>query len=366
MRRLCSSLAASLLAAVSWGSAQATTLFMGAYPDSVLVFDEGKGAVVQRIPLESGLPTSLRQSADKKRIYVTTITHSGIEVIDPATRKVVESFSLNTPTTHYRFNGGAPDPTGKYFYTVIEQIDKKLDHYEVSKPKYAVIDVEKKTISNTFDVASEDENGARGYRNLMAVSPDGKYIYQFRNKVVILDASTFKVIERMDLSTPEEAGIDSVNLGGTLESITQPGQFVALFNASDPYVHNRVFGIARFDLSTRQVDFTPIGPAPATMAGLQVSPDGKAAYTVVSTGGNLGNKRCEFWRFDMATKSIQQKAEFSCRTRFTLGMSGDGAKLYIYGAGFQIEVYDTRTLKYERTWDLNSDITGAGMIVTQR
>jgi hypothetical protein len=44
-------------------------------------------------------------------------------------------------------------------------------------------------------------------------------------------------------------------------------------------------------------------------------------------------------------------------------MAGDGKKLYFYGAGFEIEVYDAATLKYERTWDLSNDITGAGMIV---
>jgi hypothetical protein len=364
MRHLGSSLAVLLAAAGVCGAAQAATLFMGAYPDSLLVFDEAKGAMVQRIPLETGLPTALRLSDDKKRLYVTTITKSGIEVIDPTTRKVITEFSLNTPTTRYRFNGGAPDPTGKYFYTVLEQIDKKQDHYEVSKPKYAVIDLEKKVIARTYDVAEEDENGNRGFRNLLTASPDGKYLYQFRDKVIVLDTSNFKVVDRIDLATPEEAGIANVNLGGTLDSITQPGQFVSLFNASDPYIHNRVFGIARFDLGTRQVDFTPIGPAPDTMAGLQVAPDGKAAYTVVSTGGRLGNKRCEFWRFDMASKSIQQKAEFSCKTRFTFGMSGDGKKLYIYGASFQIEVYDAKTLKYEKTWDLNNDITGAGMAIT--
>jgi hypothetical protein len=43
-------------------------------------------------------------------------------------------------------------------------------------------------------------------------------------------------------------------------------------------------------------------------------------------------------------------------------MSHDGKKLYIYGASFEIEVYDAATLKYERTWDLNNDITGAGLI----
>ena len=51
-----------------------------------------------------------------------------------------------------------------------------------------------------------------------------------------------------------------------------------------------------------------------------------------------------------------------CRTRFTLGISADGKKLYIYGAGFEIEVYDAATLKYEKTWDLNNDVAG-GIVV---
>ena len=98
------------------------------------------------------------------------------------------------------------------------------------------------------------------------------------------------------------------------------------------------------------------------MTGLQVTPDKNHAYTVITTGTH-GNKRCEFWHFDMANDQITQTAEVPCRTRFSFGMSGDGKKLYIYGAGFEIEVYDAATLKHERTWDLKNDITGAGMIV---
>ena len=123
-----------------------------------------------------------------------------------------------------------------------------------------------------------------------------------------------------------------------------------------------VFGIGRFDLTTRQVNFTPIGPAPDGMAGLQVAPDKKNAYTVI-TNGIHGNKRCEFWAFDLATNHIAQTTEVACRSRFSFGMAGNGKKLYFYGAGFEIEVYDAVSLKYERTWDLNNDVTGAGMIV---
>ena len=91
------------------GMAGAGTLFFGAYPDSVLAFDEATGKVVDRIKLETGLPTSLRLSLDRKTIFVTTNTKSGIEVIDVGTRKVLKKFTLNTDTHHYRFTGGTPD-----------------------------------------------------------------------------------------------------------------------------------------------------------------------------------------------------------------------------------------------------------------
>jgi DNA-binding beta-propeller fold protein YncE len=349
---------------LSCAVAPGATLFMGAYPDSVIVFDEGKGQVVEKIPLVTGLPTAMRLSLDRKKIYVTTNDHSGLEVIDVATRKVINHFVLNTPTKRYRFNGGVADPQDKVFYTVTTEMNKLNDRYEIGKLKYTVIDLAQQKIVKTTEIAKEDENANAGYygRAAFEVSPDGKYLYQFRDKVVILNADDFKVVDRIDLSRPDFADMENVGFGGLLDSIGEPGKHISLFNSADPIVHNRVFGIARFDLSTRQVNFTPIGPSPPGMAGLQVAPDKKNAFTVITTG-NLGNKRCEFWAFDLGTNHITQTMEVPCRSRFSFGMAGDGKKLYIYGAGYEIEVYDAATLKYERTWDLNNDVTGAGMIV---
>src|ERR1700731_3976535 len=107
-----------LLFAAGSALASAGTLIMGAYPNSLLVFDEASGKVVDHIHLDTGLPTSLRLSLDRKKIYVTTNDHSGVEVVDIATRKVVNSFALNTADHRYRFNGGTADPDGKVFYTV--------------------------------------------------------------------------------------------------------------------------------------------------------------------------------------------------------------------------------------------------------
>jgi hypothetical protein len=196
----------------------------------------------------------------------------------------------------------------------------------------------------------------------MEVSPDGKYVYQFGQKITILQASDFKVVDHIDLASPYAPGMENIHFGGDLDLINEAGEHTAMFVSSDPVIHNRVFGLARLDLSTRQMDFKPIGPAPAGIAGFEVTPDKKLGYAVVANGIH-GNKRCEFWAFDLNSDRITQRADVPCRTRFTLGISTDGKKLYIYGAGFDIEVYDAATLQHEKTWDLNNDVTYAGIVV---
>jgi DNA-binding beta-propeller fold protein YncE len=356
------------LISVFSGIVSAGTLYLPAYPASVLVFDEAKGVVVDKIPLLTGTPMSIRLSPDKKLIYVTTIDHNGIEVIDVATRKVINHFELNTATKQYRFWGGAADPAGKYFYTVTKEIDLQLNHFEVSKPMYTVIDLAQQKIIKTVEVPKEIAE-APGFDYAGAafqISPDGKYIYKFGENISVLQSSDFKEVDKIDLAKPEAPGMENVRFGGgfggDLDLLNEPGQHIALFNSEDPIVHKKVFGLARFDLSTRQMDFNPIGPSPTGMSGFQVTPDKKAAYTIAVTGIH-GTKSCEFWAFDLTTDAITKKAPVPCRTRFTLGISTNGKKLYIYGAGFDIEVYDAATLKYEKTYDLNTDVTYAGIVV---
>ena len=353
-----------LLIAAFASLASGGTLYLPAYPAAVLVFDEGKGQIVDRIPLATGTPMSIRLSPDLKKLYVTTIDHNGIEVIDTASRKVVNHFVLNTPTKQVRFWNGTPDPEGKLFYTVIKEIEKFSDHYEVGKAKYAVVDLEQQKIVKTVDVPKEEQSyNDVGYgRYPIEVSPDGKYLYQFGENIAILQSADFKVLDHIELAKPEFAGMEHVHFGGDLDLVNVPGQHIAIFNSEDPIVHNKVFGLGRFDLNTREINFKPVGPAPAGIAGLQVTPDRKFAYTVI-TNGVHGNKRCEFWAFDLTSDQITRRADVPCRTRFTLGISADGKKLYIYGAGFEIEVYDAATLKYEKTWDLNVDVTYAGIAV---
>ncbi len=360
-------------------AASGGTLFCGAYPYWVLVIDEAQGKVVDRIRMETGLPTGVRLSLDKKTIYVTTNDHSGVEVIDVATHKVTNHFVLNDATHRYRFNGGVPDPEGKQLYTTTTQITKLVDRYEIGKPKYTIIDLAQQKITKTVDQPNADGGaggegggggggfggggggGGRG-GGAFEVSPDGKYLYQFGSTITVLNSADFSFVERIELAQPDAPAMENLGLGGLIEAISEPGQRVSLFNFSDPIVHNRVFGLARFDLNTRKFDFTPIGPTPAAMGGLHVTPDKKSAYTVI-TNGNGGNKRCEFWALDLATSKVARTGEVPCRSRYSFGLSANGKKLYIYGAGFEIEVYDAVTFRREATWDLGNDMTGGGMVV---
>ncbi len=95
-------------------------------------------------------------------------------------------------------------------------------------------------------MATEDENAnGGGYgRGGFEISPDGKFLYQFRNTVVILNTADFKVVDRIELSKPDLPGMENIGFGGQLDSIPRTrDQHISLFNSSDPIVHNRVFGV---------------------------------------------------------------------------------------------------------------------------
>jgi len=352
----------ALAAAATLTPAQAGTMYLGGYPSQLMVIDEAKGTVTQEIDLKTGLPMSMRLSDDGKLLYATTITTSGIEVMDVATRKIVNSFSLNTPAVRYRFTGGVADPTGRYFYILGTRIDKGIDAYRISKQQFMVVDLQTKQVVRSADLDPDDQKFS--FRGALMLSPDGKTLYAFRDKVIVVNTADLKTVDHFDLAKPDFPGMQEVSFGGGVGRLQTPGQFVSLFETEDPYIHNKTFGVARLDLDTRKFSFTPIGPSPKALSGLEVSPDGKFGYTVAVTG-DLGSQRCEFWRFDLDKTRALDKAEFQCRRRFYFGISGDGRKLYIYGAGFDVAVYDAKTLRPEGAWELTHDITMSGMVITR-
>jgi WD40 repeat protein len=320
------------------------------------VFDSAQEKIVDSITLQNDVPRTLILSADKKKLYVTTLNDNSIVTIDLTTRKVVSSFSLNSGNRNVRLLGLTPDPNGKYLYGIATVISKQLDHYDVDRPQFIVIDLALQKIVRTGEFPKEE--GTFGFRTTLKVSPDGKLLYLFRENILVFDTTSFHVVRKIDLAKPQAPGVENVSLNLLDDPNELPGRITSVFISSDPFVHRAVFGIGAIDLATLSVDFSPVGPVDAgNLMPLLLTPDRKVGYTV-AINGDPGNRRCEFWAFDMTSRKLLRKREFDGRTRFSFGLSADGSKIFIYGAGFEIQVYDAGT------FELRSDVETPGDMTT--
>jgi hypothetical protein len=344
-----------VLLAISSASAQAL-LYIGAWPKQILVIDEAQQKVVDHIQLETGTPRHIEISYDRKKLFATTWEHSGVEVIDLATRKVVNHFLLNQGNRKVHFFGFTSDPQDKVLYATINAAVKQVDRFEIEPTKFAVIDLAQQKITKTVDYPKEEE-GIFGRFAGLRVSPDGKHLYQFRENVLIFDTTDFKLEEKIELAKPQFPGMERVGVWANNDPADDPGIMHTTFNATDPVVHRPTFGIARVDLARRNFDFTPIGPATFGMMGLAVTPDHKTGYTVAFIHDNPGNRRCEFWVFDLVARRLVKKVEFPARTRFDFAISSTGKQLFIFTAGPTIEIYDADTLQPQKTIELQADVT---------
>ena len=353
----CVAAVASLSRAAGQGS-QLT--YFGAWPHQIVVFDAGQEKVVDAINLKNDVPHGLLLSPDKKKLYVSTVNDNSIVTIDLVTRTVLSSFSLNHGNQNFRLIGLTPDPGGKYLYALGRVISKQRDHYDLDPPAFFVIDLAGQKITRSGEYPKDE--GTLPPRAAMKVSPDGKLLYVFRESILVFDTKEFHLVKKVDLAKPQGPGLENISLGIVDDPNEAPGRVVSVFSAADPYVHREVLGIGEVDLANLSFTFSPVAPSAAgDFLPLFLTPDRKIGYTVAFHGGT-GNERCEFWAFDMSTRRLIRKREFDGRTRFYFGLSADGTKIFIYGAGYQIELYDAGTFELRATVEVPGDVT-TNMIV---
>jgi YVTN family beta-propeller protein len=359
MRAVFTFLGLSLLAAAGLAAPAASAgtqlMYLGVWPHTVLVMDSVQGKIVDKIDLPTDIARTLVLSPDNKKLYASTLKDNSIVTIDLASRKVIDSFPLNTYDTNYRLAGFAVDPTGQFLYTFATPVIKKIDHYEIDPSQIVEISLAARKITRIVPYP-KDEPPPAGYRNTIRVSPDGKLLYLFRDSIMVFNTSDFKFVKKIELSKPTDPSTDGSFAGLVNDPNEPPGKVVGIFDSSDPYVHRRTFGIAEVDLSNLTYDLTPVGPSAAEMEPLMLTPDRKLGYTV-SVYGSEGDRVTEFWVFDMKTKKIINRRQFVGRTRLAFGMTADGSKLMIYNAGFEIELYDAKTLELLHTINLEGDTT---------
>jgi WD40 repeat protein len=348
-------------APASAGDAGQQLLYLATWPHQIVVFDAAQEKIVDRINLDTDVVQLIVLSADKKKLYANTVNDNSIVTVDLATRKVVSSFSLNAANRNVRLAGLAGDPAGKYLYSIATTVTKQIDHYDVEPSKLVRIDLETHGIVKSV-AFPKDESLAGLWRMQMKFSPDGKYLYIFVANILVFDTSTLQLVKKIDLADPHVAGFGNVIFNPVEEDYAEdpneePGKLTNVFLSSDPYVHRAVVGIAKIDLATLSFDFTPIAPATTlSMTPLLMTPDHKFGYTI-AINGSPGNRFCELWAFDMKTRKIINKKEFQGRNRFSFALSADGTKILIYGAGYDIDVYDAKTFALRTNVVLPGDTT---------
>src|SRR6266487_2094948 len=343
-------------------------MYVGTLDKKLLIIDEGKEDVVGEVPL-GGIPRTVALSADKKTLYIVS-TMMLLETVDLEAKKVTSSFSLADPRTRVRITANAPaimegsgarysgiavDPQGRYLYTTMRNVVKELDQYRIDPPQFVAIDLQDKKIAKAWPFPKEMNQGF-GFNATYKVSADGKRLYVFQEDILVFDLDSFKQIDRIELAQPPYPGASPYRLAASDDPLDAPDSVTSVFTSVDSIVHKGTLGLAKIDLTTRKVDYFPIGPL-LPMNGFQLSPDRKRGYSVIPKIGAGANRATEWWVWDIESHKVIKKKDFDTRPTFRFAVGGDGKKIYLYGAGSTLEVWDAETLESRKLIYLNKDTT---------
>ena len=322
------------------------TLYLGTFHNKILVIDEATEKVTQEIKLRTGIPRNMRLSHDRKRFYVSNATFEDVEVVDIASRQVLDNFKLSEGNKQIRIRSLAVDPLDRFLIILTKTATKLSDRFEIGPPTLLQYDLKQHKVLRTIPWPKGEE---REFANIMW-SPDGKLLYFFSEDVLIFDTTEFKQVDKWEISRPIEDGFGRINLAAMDEINEEPGFFTGLFTVQDPVQNRRLMGVARVNLPQKSVDFYTLGPA--TFVSFSLAPGRKLGHGLMQQIG-----RYEFWTFDLENRRLHGKTEFAGRPRMALKTSSNGKILYIYQAGNTIDLYDAANYQYLRTITLDADMT---------
>jgi DNA-binding beta-propeller fold protein YncE len=343
-------------------------MYVGTLDKKLLILDENKEVVVDEIQL-GGIPRTTALSFDKKKLHILS-TQMLLETVDLEAKKVISSFSLNDPRTRVRIQANAPtileggggrysglavDPSGRYIYTTMRNVVKELDEYRIDPPQFVAIDLQEKKIAKAWPFP-KDINQGFGFNATYKVSADGKRLYVFQEDILVFDLETFKQIDKIELAQPPYPGASPYRLAASDDPFEAPDSVTSVFTSVDPIVHKGTMGLAHIDLTTRKVDYFPIGPL-LPMQNFQLSPDRKFGYSVMPKIGTGGNRLDEWWVWDLQNHKVIKKKDLDTRpTGLRFAVSSDGKKLYFFGNA-TIEIFDSATLESRKVLYLDKDTT---------
>jgi hypothetical protein len=323
------------------------TIYVGTYGKKILVLDEATMRVRDSIPVSVGIPLDLGLSQDRKHFYVADPSFETLEIVDIASRKAINKFTLSSGNMKVRMWGFDVDPLERFAVLLVKTYTKQQDRYVIGKPTLLRYDLQKHAVTDTIPWPKGEE---RDFAQIL-FSPKGDLLYFFTtDDVLVYETQKLKQVDRWELSrTLFEDGIGRLNFFFPDDIFEEPGFYTGLFRATDPVNRRTMMGVARVDLVNRNVDFFTLGPnEPVSFA---LAPGRKKAYGLRREVGNY-----QFWTFDLESHRVVRKVDFKGRPRMGLHVSSNGRLLYIHTAGPTIDMYDTENFQHVGTVDLGQDM----------
>src|SRR5438874_6762833 len=131
-------------------------MYAGVWPGDILIMDEASGAIQDKIHLKHGIAFSLTRSQDRKKFYAVTGLMQTIEVVDIASKQVVDEVTFSEGNKKTIFTRSlAVHPDGVTIFAPIRTTTKEIDRYDIDKPQLAKINIRHKKIAKTPELPSE-------------------------------------------------------------------------------------------------------------------------------------------------------------------------------------------------------------------
>jgi len=350
MRRVWVAFAVASLAGVFPSLAAAVeprVLLVGVWPNRLRFFDESTEELVGEMQLRYGAVTNVfgsDRTPDSRRFFFVTDRMEAVEVVDIASRTVVDEVKLSSPERRVRMYGAAPDAAGKVLYITVEAVGMEVDRFLTENVDVVRYDLESHRILDSFPLPAEIE--APLLPPLLRPAPDGKTLYVLSQNVYVIDIETHQMVDKIDLTKPREPGYGAGGLGFSPYEAS-PGILYGFYRSPDPILNKTMFGITRVDLERREVESFDVS-TDVNVEWFTLSPDGKRAY------GGMG----DMVSVDLEARKLLVRKERVEQGRQNTAMvvSSDGTKLFVGGVGPLIHVYDAKTLEPLRKIHAGGDI----------
>ena len=205
------------------------TLYLGGRPNRIFLIDEATEKVIGEIHTKTGSPAQLEISEDKKRFYVSNMSFEDIEIVDIASRQVIDNFRLSEGNKKARIFGFQADPLNRFIIVMTKTATKLVDRWEIGPPTLQQYDLKEHKVIRTIPWPKGEE---REFANLH-FSPDGKLLYFFGEDILIYDTTNFKQVDKWELSHPIEDGFGRIDFNAMDDTNEEPGYFTGLFTVQD-------------------------------------------------------------------------------------------------------------------------------------